>query len=89
MNSIWDGALELCLPYCIGEVSPARPWRMTEGSLYTHHDPSVSSSTRTKACCSIHLPYFAGEAKIIPFSHLELSLPYSSSHHSLSSHTAR
>jgi hypothetical protein len=48
-------------PLLVGEVASARCWRMTEGSVYG--DPSVLISTRAKACCSIHLPYFIGEAK--------------------------
>jgi hypothetical protein len=38
-DRVWDGVLDLCLPYCIGEVASARFWLMTEGSLYS--DPSV------------------------------------------------
>ncbi len=38
---VYNGVLELCLPYAIGEVASARSWLMTEGSVYG--DPSVSS----------------------------------------------
>jgi hypothetical protein len=47
-NTVLNGVLELCLPCEVGEVAFARSWRMTEGSLYTHGDPSVSSSTKPK-----------------------------------------
>jgi hypothetical protein len=45
---VLDGVLCFCLPYFIGEVSFAKTGRMTEGSLYTHGDPSVLISTNTK-----------------------------------------
>jgi hypothetical protein len=45
-----------CLPCVVGEVASARSWRMTEGSVYTHGDPSVSSSTYTKGVLLDPLP---------------------------------
>ncbi len=53
-DCVYNDVLELCLPCEVGEVSPARCWLVTEGSVFVSGDPSVS---RTKKLCSSHLPY--------------------------------
>ncbi len=70
-----------CPPLFTGEVSSARFWPMTEGSLFAHRDPSVSRITNTKGVMlepptarRAVVSYFAGEANVkntVPHSVLE------------------
>jgi hypothetical protein len=56
-NIVYDGVLELALPYFIGEVDRAQFFRARDGGVVRNTDPSVLISTTPKACFSIHLPY--------------------------------
>ncbi len=68
--------MNLVLPYEIGEVSPARFWLVTEGSLYTQQRP-LRHSPRPGEC---HLPYLRqGRTKsknTVPHDVLENTVPH-------------